>query len=152
MIQRIQSIFLSLVIAASITIFFYPIARFYSGNIYCQFDILKISSISVNKINFPSTLPFILMVIAIGLLSIITLFLYKNRPIQIKLCKINILINILLIIMVFFYADNISKIIKVEADYKIGAYLPLVSLVFLILSNWAIRKDEKLVKSQDRLR
>lgn len=152
MIQRIQSLFLLLASAASFGIFFSPFARFYSGDIYCEFSALRITSISSQDITMPNTWMFIALAIVIGLISFITIFLYKNRKLQSNLSKINIFLNIFLILIIFFYADNLSKIINVEATYKLGAYLPIVSLLFLILANRFIIKDEKLVRSADRLR
>jgi hypothetical protein len=36
--------------------------------------------------------------------------------------------------------------------YQFGMYIPLISLIFLVLASRAIRKDEELIKSSDRLR
>jgi ABC-type polysaccharide transport system permease subunit len=54
----------------------------------------------------------------------------------------------------FFYIPMIEKKISIVPDYSkaFGIYLPLVALVFLIMANRAIKRDDKLVRSADRLR
>ena len=54
----------------------------------------------------------------------------------------------------FYAADQIQNLAQVtsKASYQIGVYLPLVIMVLLVLANNSIRKDDKLVKSADRLR
>lgn len=99
-----------------------------------------------------STLPLMLADGALVLLSFIPVFLYKNRPLQYRLCLIGFLVNTILIIIIFFTADSMQSQLKTEAQYKLGAILPLISLVLLILASKAIRKDEKKVKAADRLR
>ena len=64
------------------------------------------------------------------------------------------LANIVLIMVVFFfYATRIKTMTLTEPDYNItGMALPLISLAFLVLATRAIRKDDAMVKSSDRLR
>lgn len=152
MIQRIQSLFLLLASAACFGIFFFPFARYYSADIFCEFSALRITSISSQNLTMPNTWMFIALTAVIGLVSFITIFFFKKRKLQTNLTKINIFLNIFLILLIFFYADNLYKIINVEATYKLGAYFPIISLLFLILANRFITKDEKLIKSADRLR
>jgi len=154
MIQRIQSIFLFLASIAIALVFFFPLANFFSENYSVQFwvtGIIKHTEFSDN-VNI-SSLPLLIIVPFIALLSFITIFLYKNRKIQLKLIKFNILLNIILIALYFFYfINNIEEITFANADYLEGSFFPLISLVFFILAFRAIRKDEKLVRSADRLR
>jgi hypothetical protein len=64
------------------------------------------------------------------------------------------LTNIVLVMVIFFfYATKIKTLTMTEPEYNYtGMVLPLVSILFLILANQGIRKDEALVKSADRLR
>jgi hypothetical protein len=64
------------------------------------------------------------------------------------------LTNIVLVMVIFFFYDTkITAMTRIEPDYNFtGMALPLVSILFLILANMAIKKDEALVKSADRLR
>jgi hypothetical protein len=72
-----------------------------------------------------------------------------------KVVRIAILLQIVLIALIFFvYAKIIETNLSASPDYldETGIYFTLVSLVFLILANRSIMKDEKLVRSVDRLR
>jgi hypothetical protein len=65
---------------------------------------------------------------------------------------LNILMNFVFIVVLFYYADKFEKLSGTNAQYTIGAFLPLASVILLFLSNRSIKKDEELVKSADRLR
>ncbi len=154
MLQRIQSIFLFLASVAMALMFFFPLANFFSENYSIQLwvtGIIKHTEFSDN-VNI-SPLPLLIIVPFVALLSFATIFLYKKRKIQLKLIKFNLLLNIILIALYFFYYINsIEEITFANADYLTGSFFPLISLLFFILAFRAIRKDEKLVRSADRLR
>lgn len=153
MFQRIQTLYMFLVLIACVALFFLPIARYYSEEIYCQLSVLSISIISVTPLDIKfNTLPLIILVSGIAVLTIITLALYKKRPQQLKIGKIILMLIILLVVLLFFYADGISKVTKITSSYKLGVGIPLVMLVLQFLANRSIRKDEELVKSADRIR
>jgi hypothetical protein len=158
MIQRIQSLFLAIVAIACILLFFFPLADYYNelqGNY--KFFIYGIISMDPEpKVLFPPyfTIPLIFLTVASFIFSVATILLYKNRPLQIRLCAFNMLTNIVLIMVIFFfYATKIKTMTQIEPDYDYtGMVLPLVSIIFLVFANRAIRKDDALVKSADRLR
>ena len=94
--------------------------------------------------------------IVIGLLALTAfiMFSYKNRKRQLVLGRVN---YFLILALVVFIHVSIKKILgQMGAGqsivYGISTYLPVVSLVFQFLANRAIKKDEELVKSLDRLR
>jgi hypothetical protein len=158
MIQRIQSLFLLISALAGILLFFFPVATFYDellGNY--RFLITGIDSMDPTpKIQFSSwfTSPLWIIAGAATGLSVITILLYRNRLLQLRLVAFNILFNILLIILIFiFYINKIQEFTQIAPSYKqIGIFLPLISLLFLVLANRSIRKDEAKVKAADRLR
>lgn len=156
MIQRIQSLFLFFVVAASVLLFFFPLAEFLSELHYFKLYMLELKNMAPSTDQIFSkyfTFPLIFFASVIGLLSLITIFFYKKRRIQILLIKISILLNIILIVGVFFgYPEVISKQINTEATFGISSYFSLISLVFLILANRGVKRDEKLIRSADRLR
>lgn len=92
---------------------------------------------------------------AVCLVSVIfaltTVFSYKNRPRQILLNNFNIFINVLLIGLLIFWLLNVSGGIQFP-EKGIELTFPLISVIALALANRYIRKDEKLVKSVDRIR
>ena len=158
MLQRIQSLFLAIAAVASLLLFFFPLATYYheiQGN-YKLFIYGVTCMDPEPKVTFSSlfTLPLLLLAAASFILSAVTFFLYKRRMLQVRLCAFNVLVNIVLIMVIFFfYATRISSMTNIEPDYNYaGMIMPLISLVFLVLTTRAIRKDEALVKSADRLR
>lgn len=86
-----------------------------------------------------------------AILSLITIFLFKNRKSQFVLGRVNIILNFILLGFFVYLSLNLSGE-TVVSEKGIGMLLPIFSIVFLALANKAIKKDEALVKSVDRLR
>lgn len=147
MIQRIQSVYLLLVIIAYVLLFFFPVATYITIDTAYSFSILQISGANSN-----SSFPLMGVVIILGLAVLVTIFLYKKRILQIKITAIILLAHIAFVAALFYVADVLSKKFVADAVYESGAYIALIPLVFLVLANRAIRKDEKMVRSTDRLR
>ena len=79
------------------------------------------------------------------LLSLISITLYKNRKNQILLCSFSrTQITIALILLLFMY--------KKQMNVKIELLLFAIPYLLLILSSYFIKRDDKLVKSSDRIR
>ncbi|MEI7724615.1 MAG: DUF4293 domain-containing protein [Bacteroidota bacterium] len=158
MLQRIQSVYLVIVAIACILLFFFPLANYYNelqGNY--KFFIYGIRSMDPEpKVLFGPyfTIPLIFLTVASFIFTVSAILLFKNRPLQIRLCAFNMITNIVLVMVIFFfYATRIKTLTMTEPEYNYtGMVLPLVSILFLILANQGIRKDEALVKSADRLR
>lgn len=158
MLQRIQTLYLAFTAAACLLMFFFPLAGYYNeleGNY--KFFLYGITSLDPEpNVSFSVffTLPLIVLVASSVILSLITIFQYKKRLLQIRLCAFNVLsIIVLLMLIFFFYAPRIATQTKVDPEYNyFGMILPLIALALLVLANRAIRKDEALVKSTDRLR
>ena len=84
-------------------------------------------------------------------LSLFSIFINKNRKNQFVLGRLNILINFYLLGVLIF--ESLSLPGETYVSKKgIGVFLPIIVIVFLAMANRAIRKDENLVKSVDRLR
>ena len=86
-----------------------------------------------------------------ALLSIVTIFLFKNRKLQFVLGRLNILINLILLGLLIYLSLTLSGEAMVS-EKGIGMFLPIIVILVLVLANKAIKKDEDLVKSVDRLR
>lgn len=86
-----------------------------------------------------------------ALLSIVTLFLFKNRQLQFVLGRLNILINLFLLGVLIYLSQTLSGEALVS-EKGIGMFFPVIVILLLVLANKAIKKDEDLVKSVDRLR
>ena len=86
-----------------------------------------------------------------AILSLISIFMFKNRKSQFMLGRLNIILNFILLGLLVYQSLNLPG--EVTASEKgIGMFLPIASIVLLALANKAIKKDEDLVKSVDRLR
>lgn len=79
------------------------------------------------------------------------IFNFKNRKRQILLNNISIIINALLIGILGYWLLNLSGGIDFP-EKGIEPIFPLIAIVFLLLANKNIGRDERLVKSVDRLR
>ncbi len=86
-----------------------------------------------------------------ALLSLISIFRFKNRKSQFMLGRLNIILNFILLGFFVYLSLNLSGGTDVP-EKGIGMLLPIFSIVCLALANKAIKKDEDLVKSVDRLR
>ncbi len=86
-----------------------------------------------------------------AILSLIAIFMFKNRKLQFVLGRLNIILNFILLGLFVYRSLNLSGETDVS-EKGIGMLLPIFSIVFLVLANKAIKKDEDLVKSVDRLR
>ena len=86
-----------------------------------------------------------------AVLSLLSIFMFKNRKLQFVLGRLNIILNVILLGFFVYQSLNISGEALVS-EKGIGIFLPILSIVLLVLANKAIKKDEDLVKSVDRLR
>lgn len=89
--------------------------------------------------------------LASALLSFISIFSFKNRKSQFVLGRLNMILNFILLGLFVYQSLNLSGE-TIVSEKGIGIFLPIISIVFLALANKAIKKDEDLVKSVDRLR
>ncbi len=158
MIQRIQTVYLSLAFIAIAVLFAFPLAQFFAEDGTHIFSVTGLKNMvpgEPNAFNNLIFLPLIIVAVGIGFISAFSIFQYKNRSFQVKLTNIGVLSSIALIMGIFFlYIPIIEKKINIVPDYShaYGIYFPLLSLVFMVLANRAIKRDEKLVRSADRLR
>jgi peptidoglycan/LPS O-acetylase OafA/YrhL len=145
MIQRIQTIFLILVAAAFGAMFLFPMAStnesapgFFSDKEYNVTDHAVLIALAGFAI----------------LMALISIFLYKNRSLQVKIGWLLIVLGLLIPIVAYLLFINYSGLMSEDLQYtdRVGMYLPLAAILFAIIANRYIRKDEKLVRSMDRLR
>jgi len=89
--------------------------------------------------------------LAAATLAMISIFLFKKRQHQFVINRLNMLLNLILLGFFVYRSLNLSGEMQVS-EKGIGMLIPVFSIVFLVLANRAIKKDEDLVKSVDRLR
>lgn len=152
MIQRIQSLYLLLTILLS--------ALFMSGN-YLVFisssgeeaslGIAGMSGFTQGGIRDLAWYFITIPVALAAILALITIFLFRNRPLQARLSLISgFLVLLALAAMAVFVSSAMGE--KASPAFCFRSFLPLLSLVLIFLAYRSIKKDEDLVKSLDRLR
>lgn len=156
MIQRIQTLFLLIATLAAGSLFFLPLASYYGNEHVIMLDLMKLKNMVpldvVPALDKVSILPLMIVNILVIAVSLVAIFMYKKRPFQYRVVAVAMLLNILLVAGIFYYADKIGKIINVSPAYGAGVYLVIIPLIFFVLAQRYIRRDEKLVRSADRLR
>lgn len=129
--QRIQTIFLLISVLAAIVFLFIPLAELEGDVLYGKNDIAS-TAISI----------------AIALISLFAIVQYKNRKLQMRLCRINIVLSVVLFVVAMISATRFSEYVHFE--FSAGIPVVLVIALFFALRN--IKKDDNLVKSMDRFR
>jgi hypothetical protein len=143
MIQRIQTIYLMLAAAVSGgLIFIFSLWNTIKQKIFVV-DLFSKEVITLKIIP--------LMFISSAVLSLIAIFLFKDRKLQFVMGRIIILINLFLLVLLIYLSLTLSGEASVS-EKGIGMFLPILAILFIVLANRAIKKDEDLVKSVDRLR
>ena len=141
MIQRIQTIFLILAAAAAFALFKLPFATT-SEPVQASFFADKVYDINDH-------MALLGLFAGAGALALVSIFLFKNRTLQMNLTKLALLVNVVgLILAAYFFSSSGSD----SGEAGLGVYLPVAFVVFGLLALKYIRKDENLVKSMDRLR
>ena len=84
-------------------------------------------------------------------LTILAIFLFKNRKFQARVCAYNILLCLAWIAVLVIYG-YVNKPEGGQFTPSLWAALPGVALIFHVLARKAIIHDEKLVRAADRIR
>jgi len=145
MIQRIQSLWLFLAGLCGAGVLYFDLYRAtFPANSPIASQVLRTAD------HYPSLLVALVMIF----MPLITLFMYRNRKRQRAMTMAGILATLSFISLVLSRVSNLEKMVPppTSGSYWIGAILPAVSFVFLVLALFGINKDEKLVRSMDRLR
>ena len=138
MLQRLQSIWLLGAVAFDAITFRFP---FYSGDWSKDLSPLPVD------LNAGTTLWLTIVTALTGVLAFVTIFMYKNRALQMKLCYLGIFLTVGLMTLYFLEIQNFMS-----GNVAIWAIFYFFILACFIMAARGILKDEKLVKSMDRLR
>ena len=153
MIQRIQTVYLLIIVALTIAVLFLPLAVLQSGDQLFFFDATGISTMAAQpELVYPTWALFALAA-AISILALLTIFVFKKRILQMRLCVFN---GILMLgfygLFAFFFWSLKGQMAFVSVSLKIALSFPLISLILDYLAIRNIGADEALVRSLDRLR
>lgn len=149
MIQRIQTVFLLLVVVLMGATAFCPLVEIVNGTPQLS---TAFHSYGIG-VDFP-TWGVLIFAIASGLLAFVNIFLYKKRKLQINIGYLTAIMIVVYYITALVYMN--AFLAKIDSVYtmnlQFGIILPVVALIFDLLAISRIKKDEKLVKSLDRIR
>jgi len=139
MIQRIQTIYLFAAALLQSLLFAFPFANaaktasgaFIDGDLdlYDNVGLLSIVGVLIS-------------------LSLLSIFMYKNRKMQMNLTFLGIFLSIAIIGLAAYFAFGTG----IAASLGIGLFLPIVAIVLYFLAYKGIKSDDNLVKSSNRLR
>lgn len=155
MLQRIQTIWLFFATAAIFSLFLFPYIQLVNADGVAT--AIKVTGVyqSINQqvVQTEPFLPLTIATVILGLIPFVIIFFYKDRKRQIAIAYL----CIVLILGYTFWLVQITKHIVGDVtlqtnNYGIGMILPSITILFLILAIKGIRRDEKLVRSVDRLR
>jgi peptidoglycan/LPS O-acetylase OafA/YrhL len=141
MIQRIQSLWLLLAATAGSLTYVLPL---WSG---------QLQDGSQKQYYGRENLFFFALVVATVLLALVTIFMFKNRTKQKVLSIIGLLLSLVLVTLELVFVDAYKKTLNlIESSWQPGALMPMVMMVLFFLAWQGIKKDERLIKSLERLR
>jgi hypothetical protein len=138
MIQRIQSIWLLLAAIFAAITFRFP---FYTG------DWLKDAIPNPIDLNAQTTIWLTILTVLSGAVAFVNIFLFDNRKVQLKLAYLGIFLTVVLLVIYFLELANFT-----QGSIALWCLFYFAILGCYILAARGIWKDEKLIKSMDRLR
>lgn len=158
MIQRIQTVYLILTLVFCGIIYFVPLSILLpevGGGLLYKLDVfgIKYSSDEIIVVK-EYTYALLAFLGFASLIAMVTIFLFKKRHLQMKLCRLASIFLLVFVVLVFYYTDKMKSFSEVEASisFLTGTYLPFIAIILLLLANRAIKSDDDLVRSADRLR
>lgn len=172
MIQRIQSFLLVLALVGFVLLFLFPTATYEAtdnaGNITTsELNLIKKSGpsegsetgdLSKSAVHQNNIL-LMAMAIILGIGTLASIFMYKNRIRQMRVVSFLALVNLMYIGLMFLFtipdaAENLQKMQlgNVETHYSVGTFVPLITIIFIVIAQRAIRRDEMKVRAADRIR
>jgi hypothetical protein len=139
MIQRIQSVWLFIAVICAALTYKFP---FYTGNVIGKDNVQR-------YVKLVASSNYILLILTAGFIAGTTaiIFMYKNRKQQLWLTVVAACLSVLNLVIYFYEVKNFTS-----GNMSLSAVLAFAMPILLILAINGIRKDEKLIKSLDRLR
>lgn len=154
MIQRIQTLYLLIIVALLAVMLFVPLAWF--SNEAGAFNLYAFSLQSADGGEAQSTLYLGILLVLSAVLPLVTIFLYRRRLLQIRLCVVEmvLLAGVLVMEALYYFLSRrlFSELALHHQGFKPAIALPVVALLFAFLATRAIFRDEMLVRSADRIR
>lgn len=152
MLQRIQTVYLLIITALMAAVLFLPLAAMQTADAVYSFDVTGLNTVAAQpELVYPTWALLALNAVVI-MLALVTIFLYKNRILQIRLSVFNTILMICFYGLFAFFVWTIQGEMSANFSVKMALSFPLISLVLNYLAIRSIGADEVLVRSLDRLR
>ncbi len=156
MIQRIQSVYLLFVTAVMSFLLIRPYAEVgLSDGGSIVFYILSIERFLPGQgfLVYERTFSLLLLTLFSAGIAFINIFLYLRRPVQIRVCYINIVALLILLVLMFINYTRVKNAMSpISHTFRLASMFPMVAIIANYMAIRAIRRDELLVHSYDRLR
>ena len=180
MIQRIQSLWLLLAATAIALMIAFPIAKYDSASqagfkVSAELNLIAEDNpemmeqieggidVVMAQSGYIHTWPILVMAILMVVLIVASIFMFGNRMRQLRVVSVSFLLNAMYLFLIMFWAadsfqDSFEQFASTlgcaesSMSYTLGTWLPIVSIIFLLLAQHGIKKDEAKVRAADRLR
>lgn len=155
MIQRIQSIFLFVASALTLCLFFTPYVSIDFGQGCSEITVCHMTPVLQG---FQPAAMFLLAILCFTafILCFMSIFFFRNRIFQMKVVRINLLLQVMLMVVmlayVYAFVKDVDESTAIHFDFYLTLVFPVVNMILLVLSRKRIKADDDLVKSADRLR
>lgn len=154
MLQRIQSVFLFIAVLLMLLMTIFPVWVYQPEN---SDTVSVLTAFYFEQGGVKEFMPYTLIaVLAIlsAIVGFIEIFKFKNRLLQMKLGTLNSLLMIGTLGLSFYFANELIEKFNLQLGWSYGmaVYFPPAAMLCNIMANRFIRKDEKLVRSVDRIR
>lgn len=156
MIQRIQTVYLLLAAVSLFSVFLFDIAHFTDAagarNELSLYS-LQLAGGEYSQVQY-SLIPIAVLSVT-GALYLLGIFSYRRRKRQMQLVRFSYLTLAVSIVAMWWFTDRNYWVLELpdpDLSYRTGFYLPFVAFAFSWLANRAIRSDEALIRSLDRIR
>lgn len=153
MIQRIQSLYLLIVVVLTGILFATPVLEFsVSGEpFFYDLNLWGLNARGAGDIVMSSS-PLAMLIGLTGVVALVTIFLFKNRMLQVRLSIFNIICLIGYVPLLWYFVHRVQTGYQAEVIFNIVAAIPLINAVLSYMALKAIGKDEALIRSVDRIR
>ena len=156
MIQRKQTLFLLAAVIAYVVCLFLPVASVLPEGLSTDVSVHCLGTVgNATGIQFDATcMPLFFLCGVSALLSLLTIFMYKNRKFQMTLCSIILLFSVLWYVdyLVMYFGLVGLENVTGEMSLTFGSCLPLVGIILVVMARKGVNDDEKLVRAADRIR
>ena len=155
MIQRIQTLWLLIVVALTTAMMFMPLAMYGGGVEEYKLYAFGMHSSQDSFTNIPIICMSVLIVLTL-LIPLFTIFLFKRRQLQIRMCVVEMILLVgsqVVICIIYIIGYRAVADFDVHGSLmKPAMFIPVIAIFFSYLAMKAISRDEILVRSTDRIR